>query len=130
MQAKEILSTIKSKMALLNIYKVEIKTLDLMIGKINGIDSLASTGGRMTEFRDNLLKDAESVISVAEMALNLVNSLEDTRQKDLIVSHYFQGKPISQIALEMGLSRWKADQLHTAALEQLDLMLMNEGATS
>ena len=130
MQAKEILTGIYTNRALMDSYKAEIHFWDSMVDQINDIGGHASLCDKLTAFRDSLLKGAESIVSETKAALDLVKGLEDTRQKELIVGHYFQGKPISKVATDIGLSLSQTKRIHNAALEQLDLMLMNEGATS
>ena len=130
MKAKEILTGIHVNRALLDSYKAEIHNWDSLVDKTDNLGGLDSLGVKVTAFRDSLVKGAESIIGETKAALDLVKSLEDTRQKELIVGHYFQGKPISKVATDIGLSLSQTKRIHTAALEQLDLMLMNEGAAS
>ena len=130
MQAKEILTGIYINRALMDSYKAEIHFWDSMVDQINDIGGHASLCDKLTAFRDSLLKGAESIVSETKAALDLVKGLEDTRQKELIVGHYFQGKPFSKVATDIGLSLSQTKRIHTAALEQLDLVLEKEGAAS
>lgn len=130
MQAIEILTDIHLNKLLLDSYKMEIHFWDNMIEKINSIGGFTSSGAKMTVFRDSLIKDTESLIGETKSIIDLVKGLTDTRQKEVIVGRYFQGKTMKVIASDIGFSLMQTNRIHTAALEQLDLVLKNEGAAS
>ncbi len=132
MQAKERLARTKNINAiklLLDSYKREINLWDSMVAKVNNLTGFDSLAVKITEFRDSLVKDAESLTTETRFMVDLVKGLEDVRQQKVIVGRYFQDKTFPQVASDIGISKCTVNRLHSAALEQLDLVLEKEGAT-
>ena len=133
MQAKERLArigSINTTKLLLESQKREIILWDSMVSKANKLNSFDSLVVKLTEFRDSLVKDAESLTRETRFMVDLVKGLEDVRHQKVIASRYFQDKPFPQVASDIDYSLKHTYILHKAALEQLDKMLMNEGAVS
>jgi DNA-directed RNA polymerase specialized sigma subunit len=133
MQAKERLErtkNINTIRLLLESDKREITFWDSMVSKVNQLTGCDSLAVKMTEFRDSMVKDAESLTTETRFMVDLVKGLKDVRQQKVIAGHYFQEKPFSQVASDTGLSLSTVRRLHSAALAQLDKMLLNEGAVS
>ena len=133
MQAKERLArigSINTTKLLLESQKREIILWDSMVSKVNNLYGSESLAVKITEFRDSLVKDAESLTTETRFMVDLVKGLEDVRHQKIIVSRYFQDKPFPQVASDIDYSLKYTYILHSAALAQLDKMLMNEGAVS
>ena len=133
MQAKERLEKIKNINTiklLLDSYKREITLWDSMVSKVNSISGFDSLAVKMTEFRDSLVKDIEFLTTETKFMIDLVKGLEDVRQQKLIAGRYFQNKSFPQVASDIGFSVKHTYRIHSAALAQLDQMLVNEGAVS
>lgn len=126
MQAKERLArigSINTTKLLLESQKREIILWDSMISKAKKLNSFDSLVDKLTEFRDSLVKDAESLTSETRFMIDLVKGLEDVRLQKIIVSRYFQGKSFPQVASDIDYSLKHTYILHKAALEQINLLL-------
>ena len=130
MQAKERLASINTTKLLLESQKREIIIWDSMVSKVNKLYGSESLADKITEFRDSLVKDAESLTTETRFMVDLVKGLEDVRHQKVIVSRYFQCKLFPQVASDIGYSLKHTYIIHSAALAQLDKMLMNEVAAS
>lgn len=133
MQAKERLErtkNINTIKLLLESDKREITLWDSMVSKVNQLTGCDLLAVKMTEFRDSLVNDAESLTTETRLIVDLVKGLDDVRQQKVIAGRYFQDKSLPQVASDIGLSLSTVRRLHYAALAQLDKMLINEGAVS
>jgi DNA-directed RNA polymerase specialized sigma subunit len=133
MQAKERLERIKNFdtiKLLLDSYKREISFWDSMVSKANELYGSGSLTVKLTEFRNSLVQDAESLTTEAIFMVDLVKRLKSTKHQKVIAGLYFQGKSLRQVASDVDISLQTAYRYHSDALVQLDQLLMNAGVAS
>jgi RNA polymerase sigma factor for flagellar operon FliA len=105
---------------------------------VMALDELVSTGGERGEKRSLLdtLADAASSDPAAElegqemrgMLAAAINSLTE-REKIVVTLYYFEGLTLAEIGEILGVTESRVCQIHTKAVGQLRLNLVDEGDT-
>lgn len=83
-------------------------------------DKMLDTVVRIVELEDEINVDIDSLIAHKELARQMIESLDDDREKIILYKRYFEKKSFEQISVDTNYSWRQVHRLHGRALVALD----------
>lgn len=89
-------------------------------------DPMLKFAEKLDELEAQQKKLLDEYIGARDVLLNMVDRLDDSRQKDIIQTRYMNDQKFYQVAESLGYSESQIFRIYADAIDNLEMMIVNE----